>query len=50
MVECRNLNVSMPTIVAARSEALTVFARPNAGIVGSNPTEGIDICVHSVFV
>jgi hypothetical protein len=29
-----------------------VFARSNTGIVGSNPTQGTDVCVcvHSVFV
>jgi hypothetical protein len=31
-------------------KALTVFARWNAGIVGSNPTRGMDVCVYSVFV
>jgi hypothetical protein len=38
--------------LAARSEAWTVFARSNAGIVGSNPTQGMDVCVYvySVFV
>jgi hypothetical protein len=35
---------------AARSKAWTVFARLNAGIVGSNPTEGMDVCVYSEFV
>jgi hypothetical protein len=30
---------------AARSKAWTVFARSNAGIVGSNPTQGMDVCV-----
>jgi hypothetical protein len=42
----------MPIIVAARSKAWTVFARSNAGIVGSNPAQGIDVCVcvYSVFV
>jgi hypothetical protein len=28
--------------VAARFKAWTVFARSNAGIVGSNPTQGMD--------
>jgi hypothetical protein len=28
----------------ARSEAYTVFSRSNAGIVGSNPTQGMDVC------
>jgi hypothetical protein len=43
----------MPTTVTARSKTLTVFVVSKAGIVGSNPTQGIDVCivcVHSVFV
>jgi hypothetical protein len=32
--------------VAARSTAWTVFARSNTGIVGSNPTWGMDVCVR----
>jgi hypothetical protein len=32
--------------VAARSKAWTVFARSNTVIVGSNPTEGIDVYVR----
>jgi hypothetical protein len=40
----------MSIIVAARSKARNVFARSNTGIVASNPTRGIDICVYSVFV
>jgi hypothetical protein len=37
--------------VAVRSKALTVFARSNAGIVGSNPTEAsMSVFVYSVFV
>jgi hypothetical protein len=41
-----------PITVAARSMAWTVFARSNTGIVGSNPTQGIDVCVcvYSVCV
>jgi hypothetical protein len=31
--------------VAARSKAWNVFARSNTGIVCSNPTEGMDVCV-----
>jgi hypothetical protein len=27
-----------------------VFARPNAGVVGSIPTRGMGVCVYSVFV
>jgi hypothetical protein len=39
--------------VAARSKAGTVFARSNAGIVGSNPIQDMDVCIvcfYSVFV
>jgi hypothetical protein len=32
--------------VAERSKARTVFARSNTGIVGSNPTRGMDVCVR----
>jgi hypothetical protein len=32
--------------VAARSNAWTVFARSNTGILGSNPTWGMDVCVR----
>jgi hypothetical protein len=35
--------------VTARSKARTVFARSNTGVVGSNPTRCIDICV-CVFI
>jgi formate hydrogenlyase subunit 3/multisubunit Na+/H+ antiporter MnhD subunit len=28
----------------------TVFDRSNTGVVGSNPTRGMDVCVYSVFV
>jgi hypothetical protein len=37
---------------AARSKAWTVFARSNTGVLGSNPTRGMDVCVYlfSVFV
>jgi hypothetical protein len=31
---------------AAQSKAWTVFARSNAGVAGSNPTRGMDVCVH----
>jgi hypothetical protein len=40
----------MPITVAARSKAWTVLALSNAGIVGSNSTLGMDVCVYSVFV
>jgi hypothetical protein len=35
-----------PATVATQSKAWTVFARSNAGIVGSNPTQGMDVCVR----
>jgi hypothetical protein len=35
----------LPITVAALSKAWTVFARSNAGIVGSNPTQGVDVSV-----
>jgi hypothetical protein len=34
-----------PTTAAARSKTWTAFARSNAGIVVSNPTQGMDVCV-----
>jgi hypothetical protein len=38
--------------VATWSEVWTVFVHSNAGIVGSNPIRGMDVCVYvySVFV
>jgi hypothetical protein len=46
------LQMFQPITVAARSKPWTVVARSNAGIVGSNPTWGMDVCmcVYSVFV
>jgi hypothetical protein len=35
-----------PITVAARSNAWTVFDRSNAGVVGSNPTQGMDVRVR----
>jgi hypothetical protein len=46
----------MPVSVAQQSKACTVFALSEAGIVGSNSTQGMDVwclCVYvrfSVFV
>jgi hypothetical protein len=36
--------------VAARSKAWTVVAHSNTGIMGSNPTWGMDVCVRLLFV
>jgi hypothetical protein len=35
-----------PMTVATRSEAWTAFARSKAGIVGSNPNQGMGVCVY----
>jgi hypothetical protein len=40
----------MPDTVAARSKARTVFVRSDAGIMGSNPTQGIDVCVYAFIL
>jgi cytosine/uracil/thiamine/allantoin permease len=40
----------MPITMAARSKAWTLFARSITGIVGSNATQGVDICDYSEFV
>jgi hypothetical protein len=39
----RTLYHIWPVTVAERSEACTVFARSEAGTVGSNPTEGMHV-------
>jgi hypothetical protein len=39
-----------PIAVAAQFKASNVFARPNTGNVGSNPTQNMDVCVYFVFV
>jgi hypothetical protein len=45
-----DINNNVSFTVAARSKAWNVFARSNAGIVGSNPAQGMDVCVDSVFL
>jgi hypothetical protein len=40
----------MPITVDAQSKAWTLFARSNAGIVNSNPTWGMDVCVRLLCV
>jgi hypothetical protein len=39
----KRVYIYMPVTVAERSGACTVFARSEAGIVGSNPTQGMDV-------
>jgi hypothetical protein len=36
----------MRITVAVGAKARTVFARSNTGIVGSNATQGMDVCVR----
>jgi Na+-translocating ferredoxin:NAD+ oxidoreductase RnfE subunit len=51
-----NIYKALPVTVAERSKACTVFARSEAGIVGSNHTQGMNVwCLYacvlfSVFV
>jgi hypothetical protein len=42
----RSLMGLQPITLAARSKAWTVFARTNTGIVGSNPTLCMDVCLR----
>jgi hypothetical protein len=39
-----------PVTVAERSKACTVFARSEAGIMGSNPTQDMDVWCLCVFI
>jgi hypothetical protein len=43
-------NESSPVTVSERSEEYTVFTRSQTGIVGSNPTQGIDIWCVCAFL
>jgi hypothetical protein len=38
------LSLSVP--MAKRSKASTVFGRSNIGIAGSNPSQGMDVCLR----
>jgi hypothetical protein len=40
----------MPVTVAEHFKACTVFPRLEAGIVGSNPTQGMDVSYVYVFI
>jgi hypothetical protein len=40
----------LPVTVAERSKACTVFASSEAGIVGSNSTQSMDVCYVYVFI
>jgi hypothetical protein len=41
---------TLPVTVAERSEMYTVFARSEARIVGSNPTQGMGVLYVYVFI
>jgi hypothetical protein len=40
----------LPITVAAQCKAWNVFARTNAGVVGSNPTQDMDVFAYILFV
>jgi hypothetical protein len=42
---CMRIFLKRPASVAERSKASTVFGRSNIGIAGSNPTQGMDVCL-----
>jgi hypothetical protein len=46
VVICKAWRSAIAITVAARFKAWTVFARSNTGVVGSNATRGIDVCVR----
>jgi hypothetical protein len=43
------LECSGPITVAAQSLVWTVFVRSNTGVMGSNPTRSMDVCIYSLF-
>jgi hypothetical protein len=43
-------NVTAPITVVVRPKAWNVLARSKAGIVGSNPTQGMDVCVCALIL
>jgi hypothetical protein len=45
-----NNSSSLSVTVVAWSKARTVFARSDAGIVGSNPTQGMDVWCEYAFI
>jgi hypothetical protein len=44
------IHSTVPISVCAQSKARIVFAYLNTKIVDSNPTQGMDVCVYSLFV
>jgi hypothetical protein len=39
----------LPITVAVRSKTRNAFTRSNTGIVGLNPTEGMNVCLFIMF-
>jgi hypothetical protein len=44
------IGLNEPNIEAERSEAQNIFARPNTGIIGSNPTWDMNVCPRDFCV
>jgi hypothetical protein len=42
----KQLVMEMPITVASQSKDWSFFARPNTGIVGSNPPQNMDVSLH----
>jgi hypothetical protein len=49
-IDFKRLSLIGPVTVAECSKACTVFARSEAGIVGSNPTQGMDFWGVYAFI
>jgi hypothetical protein len=50
MTQLEETYFAQPITVATQSKAWTVFARSNTGDVGSNPIQGMGVCVCAYFV
>jgi hypothetical protein len=46
----RLLKLRWPITVAAPSKARNAFSSSNIGIMGSNPTQGMDVCFRLFYV
>jgi hypothetical protein len=46
MILLRVVSVVLPIAAASQSKARIFLARSNTGVVGSNPTGGMDVCVR----
>jgi hypothetical protein len=50
LIYWRALNYIMPIPVVVLSKAWIVFTRSNTGIMSSNPTQGMDVCLRLIGV